>query len=205
MSYNRYPGEEHYYKTEKISPRREKRPTSTIIIILLSLALTAALGTTIYLVIAPRINITNNPPPVNNGVVPASTPINTPANTPAQTVVVTSAHLWNSNPVQSGQVQGPAVISGDFDVNGISVHQGLRDEGTVIILADNATYTLSGPNEGTIYTPDRWQPTLPDLQAKAQAIVNDQHLHGCAQGCTNSLVATFQNGKETSSGVQNSG
>lgn len=54
-----------------------------------------------------------------------------------------------------------------------------------------------------MYTPIGWQPTLADLQAKAQSLVNDQHKVGCgAGGCANSYVATFQNGQEVNAGVQ---
>ncbi len=182
MGYNRYGGEEYYGRGGKIYPeyRTSRRPI--IIAVTLSITFTITLGVVLYYVIIPRLGITPNTPYPNNIV-----------------------HLWNSQPQQIGQVTGPAVISGDFDVNGVTVHQGQRDEGTVIILADNATYTLSGQNEGTIYTPDRWQPSLSDMQAEAQQIVNDQHTHGCVQGlgCINSYVATFQNGQESSAGVQN--
>src|SRR5690349_3094428 len=42
-------------------------------------------------------------------------------------------HQWHTQAVQGDMsVQGPGVISGDLDVNGVTVHQGLGDEGTVI-------------------------------------------------------------------------
>jgi hypothetical protein len=140
----------------------------------------------------------NNTGKITPGVTPTSPQGSTAV--PSRNIV----HYWTPRAVQAGEVQGPGIISGDFDVNGITVHQGLNYQGTVIVLADNTTYTLSaGLTGGTIYAPVGWQPTSDDLKAKAQLVVNDQHIHGCQGGCLNSYVATFRNGQETSAGVQN--
>ncbi len=195
MSYNRYDGEG-YYSRDKVYDRRPQKGRSVKIIIVLSVSLALSVG----IVIGVVFSLVRQAPSVVSGN--SSSSNSSPGNVPQQN----TTHFWKTNGVQGGMVvHGPGVISGDLDVNGITVHQGIADEGTVIILEDNVAYTLSGPNAGTIYTPENWQPTLADLQAKAQQLVNDQHTshNACQGGCTNSYVATFQNGQETSAGVQN--
>lgn len=128
----------------------------------------------------------NNPTNTGSGQVAAITP------------VPTSVHIiWLSKSAASGDVIiGPAVISGDFDVNNTSVKDGQADVGTVIVLLDSSQYTLSGPNSGTLYYVSRGQPSEKELSDKTGQIVSDQHRDGCGEGCRQSKVVYFKNGKQ---------
>ena len=119
-------------------------------------------------------------------------------------VIITSAPsshtIWLSKAVTSGDViTGPAVISGDFDINNTSVKDGQADIGTVIVLLDSSQYTLSGPNSGTIYYVSRGQPTEKELTDKARQVISDQKLSGCSGGCRQSKIVYFRSGQQEGS------
>lgn len=115
--------------------------------------------------------------------------------TPASSQVV-----WLSNSLTDGNtIAGPAVVSGDFDVNEVTVKDGQAAIGTVIVLLDNAQYTFSGPNSGTRYYLTKGQPSLNAIALKVKQIVSDQRKYGCQGGCSQSKVVYFQNGKQQGS------
>lgn len=105
--------------------------------------------------------------------------------------------LWLSTAATGGDtVTGPAVISGDFDVNGRGVKDGVGNIGTVIILLDGSQYNLSGPNTGTRYYPTGGQPSDSDFSSQVEKVVQDQRHYGCQNGCSQSKVVYFVNGSQ---------